>query len=132
MCLFHDQYRPNAYSPYESQTSQWLQSLANTEAPALWCRVGSHGTRNLTKGSNYKKEEEKKKKLWEGAASCWDWVLGGETLLQFVAPLINTGAYLSPGPSFCGKKLQDLMLKKQKPTSGQWGKGKKNCSFLDL
>ena len=46
-------------------------SLANTEAPALWWRVGSHGTRNLTKGSNYKKKKKKKKKKVGQVAADW-------------------------------------------------------------
>lgn len=85
------------------------------EAPALWCRVGSHGTRNLTKGSNYKikKKGGERKGLLAGR-------MGTEQGPQAPAS--------SPGP-FLEKQLR-LDVKKRK--SQRIGVGERKCSFLVL
>lgn len=75
--------------------------MANTEPPVLWCRVGSHGTRNLTKGSNYKIF----KKVREVAAG---WVGGHQVDAGpgASASVCGPGTRLVPwpNPSFSGKK----------------------------
>lgn len=100
-------------------------SLANTEAPALWWRVGSHGTRNLTKGSNYKIKFFKKWGKWQ--LTGW-----AGTRLGPPASVCGPGPTLYPGPPlpFLVKNSNRFDVKNQ---ANKWGwEGKRKHSFLVL